>query len=206
MIRRHLLHVPSSAGMCAFRGWPAEAAPRRANHQNPAPMVPAFSEVYEEHVWDVYAFVAYRTGSRADAEDLTQLTFERALRSWHRYDPERASVRTWLLTIARNLVIDHHRSDRSGLHDELDETSATVAGPGLPAGTLDPELADALGRLSDRSREVIALRFGADLTGPEIAQMLGLSLANVQQLLSRALRRLRDELEPSRGQRSGAEH
>jgi DNA-directed RNA polymerase specialized sigma24 family protein len=45
--------------------------------------------------------------------------------------------------------------------------------------------------LSDRDRELVALRYGGDLTGPEIASLTGLSLANVQQILSRSLRRLR---------------
>ena len=60
---------------------------------------------------------------------------------------------------------------------------------------ISPELAAGLERLGRREREVIALRFGGDLTGPEIAQLTGLTLANVQQLLSRSLRRLRAELE-----------
>jgi len=59
--------------------------------------------------------------SGADAEDLTQLTFERALRSWSRYDPSRASVATWLLVIARNLLVDHLRADRSARRQPLDE-------------------------------------------------------------------------------------
>ena len=71
------------------------------------------AELYEEHVWGVYGFFGYRVGSRADAEDLTQLTFERALRAWSRFDPDRASARTWLMSIAANLLIDHYRRDRS---------------------------------------------------------------------------------------------
>ena len=58
-----------------------------------------------------------------------------------------------------------------------------------------PDLAGALAQLSDRDREVIALRFGGGMNGPEIATALGLTLANVQQILSRSLRRMRDALE-----------
>ena len=61
---------------------------------------------------------------------------------------------------------------------------------------LSPELAAALDALPQRDREVIALRFGGELNGPEIAELLGLSLANVQQILSRSLRRLRSRLDP----------
>ena len=56
---------------------------------------------------------------------------------------------------------------------------------------LEPDLERALSSLGGREREIIALRFGGDLTGPEIAETTGLSLANVQQILSRSLRRMR---------------
>jgi RNA polymerase sigma factor (sigma-70 family) len=51
-----------------------------------------FAEVYDEHIWDVYGYVAYRLSSREEAEDVTQIAFERALKAWKRYDPSRASV------------------------------------------------------------------------------------------------------------------
>ena len=57
------------------------------------------------------------------------------------------------------------------------------------------ELLGALARLTERDREVLALRFGGDMSGPEIAQLMNLSLANVQQILSRSLRKLRGLLE-----------
>ena len=68
-----------------------------------------FTTAYETHIWHVYGFLAYRTRSRADAEDLTQETFERALKAWSRFDPARADLRTWLLVIARNTYIDSRR-------------------------------------------------------------------------------------------------
>jgi len=156
-----------------------------------------FAEVYDEQVWNVYGFFGYRVASRGDAEDLTQQTFERALRAWRRYDPERAPVGVWLMAIARNLLIDHYRArDRSPRQEPLDEVGEAQLGSELPAPDLglEPEVAEALATLSPRDREIIALRFGGDLTGPEIAELTGLSLANVQQILSRSLRKLRDVL------------
>lgn len=160
---------------------------------------PRFEDVYDDHVWDVFGFFAYRLRSRSDAEDLTQATFERALRAWGRYDPVRGSARTWLLAIARNLLIDHHRRvvarpeeipDSGGIR----ERAAGSAPPREDSIGISPELERALRTLSAREAEVIALRFGGDLSGPQIADLLGLSLANVQQIVSRALRQLRDEL------------
>ena len=72
-------------------------------------MRPDFLDAYQEHVWHVYGYLAFRLRSRADAEDLTQLTFERAFRAWDSYDEHKGTLRTWLLTIARNTLIDHRR-------------------------------------------------------------------------------------------------
>lgn len=160
---------------------------------------PNFGHVYDEHVWRVYGFLAYRLADQYTVEDLTQATFERALRGWSRFDPRRSSERTWLLSIAQNLLIDYHRRDRSTLVETLDERSLPpVTGPEDRLGG-SPELLDALAELGDREREVLALRFGGDLTGAEISQLLGLTLANVQQITSRALRKLRERL-PQPGQ------
>jgi RNA polymerase sigma factor (sigma-70 family) len=150
-------------------------------------------------VWPIYGFLAYRVGDRDLAEDLTQATFERALRAWSRFDPRRASERTWLLAIARNLLIDHHRRQRGRRTEEIDELHGpAVPGPEEQLGA-SSELLEALARLSERDREILALRYGADLTGPEIAELSGLTLANVQQIISRSLRKLRELLESRAG-------
>ena len=173
------------------RGPPDRGELRRAmqsEHSN-------FARVYDEHVWRVYGFLAYRLGDRDTAEDLTQATFERALRAWSRFDPRRASESTWLLAIARNLLIDHYRRDRSNITEPIQEHLApAVPGPEEHL-TASAEIVSALGRLSERDREIVALRFGGDMTGPEIARLLNLTLANVQQILSRSLRKLRGLLE-----------
>jgi RNA polymerase sigma factor (sigma-70 family) len=162
-----------------------------------------FADAYDEQVWHVFGFFAYRVATRGDAEDLTQQTFERALRAWPRFDPERAPLGVWLLSIARNLLVDHYRRNGAAPRTEpLDAVPDEQLGSELPQPDLglDPALAEALATLSPRDREIVALRFGADLTGPEIATSTGLSLANVQQILSRSLRKLRAELEePAQG-------
>jgi RNA polymerase sigma-70 factor (ECF subfamily) len=154
-----------------------------------------FARVYDDHVGRVYGFLAYRVESRHTAEDLTQATFERALRAWSRFDPRRGSEITWLLAIARNVHIDHLRRDRSKLTEPIGEhTEPAVPGP-EERFAARPEIVSALASLSEREQEVLALRFGGDLTGPEIAALMDLQLANVQQILSRSLRKLRQLLE-----------
>jgi RNA polymerase sigma-70 factor, ECF subfamily len=177
----------------------AQSRPRRAAARGGRSQGAAREEIaglYEEHVWGVYGFFGYRVASRADAEDLTQLTFERAMRAWGRFDPDRASPRTWLISIASNLLIDHYRRDRTTRHEPIeDHLSRRELITEDPELGLSPELAAALEELGERERELIALRFGGELTGPEIAELTGQSLANVQQILSRSLRKVRAKLE-----------
>lgn len=155
--------------------------------------------MYDAHLSRVYAFFAYRLGDAGDAEDLTATTFERAVRHSARYDAKRASVSTWLMAIAQNVLIDHFRhharrperlTDGADL-DELPQAEARDRGPSLG---LEPELEAALARLPERDRLIVALRFGADLRAKEVAAVTGLTEANVHQVLSRSLRRLRDAL------------
>jgi RNA polymerase sigma-70 factor (ECF subfamily) len=162
-----------------------------------SPVTPAcdFADVYDKHVSHVRGFFAYALSSRADAEDLSQQTFERALRAWARYNPTRASPSTWLLAIARNLLVDHLRAMQVAQLVDAVGLEAVAAEPDRPGLGLDPELEQALAELGPRDREVIALRFGGDLTGAEIAALTGLSLSNVQQILSRSLRRMRSRLD-----------
>ena len=154
-----------------------------------------FERLYEEHAQPLFGFLAYRTGDPALAEDLLADTFERALRARKRFDPRKASEKTWLYTIALNLLRDHAR--RAAAEGRAFER----VGPGPPAVEA-PEAAvehrdvvqRALAGLSPEERDAIALRFGADLTVPEIAEALGEPLTTVEGRVYRALRKLRDAL------------
>jgi RNA polymerase sigma-70 factor (ECF subfamily) len=108
-------------------------------------------------------------------------------------------VTTWLLAIARNLVIDHLRT--GARHpgavpiDDVPASELPRTDEASDRAGLSPELETAFTDLEERERELIALRYGADLPGPQVAALAGLSLANVHQILSRALRKLRDRLD-----------
>jgi RNA polymerase sigma-70 factor, ECF subfamily len=158
--------------------------------------------LYREHVGAVYAFFAYSV-NRTVAEDLTSGTFERVIKAWRSYDARKASERTWILAIARNLLTDHYRrqSHRDAVstdeHPELVDVLADVDG-GIERVLTDDALRALLAPLGPREREVLALRYAAELPATEVAELTGLSSANVHQVASRALRRLRAELERSR--------
>ncbi len=155
-----------------------------------------FERLYEDHAQALFGFLAYRTGDRALAEDLLGEAFERALRSRRRYDPGKASAKTWLYSIALNCLRDQRR--RAGAEARaLDRAAAgdrdPVADSGLGRIEDSDELSRALAGLSDEERETVALRFGGDLTAPEIADLLGEKLTTVEGRLYRALRKLRAE-------------
>ena len=67
--------------------------------------------VAEEHLNDVHRYLLMFTADHALADDLTAETFEKAFRSWRRYDPRRSSERTWLCRVGRNVALDHFRSE-----------------------------------------------------------------------------------------------
>lgn len=147
----------------------------------------------------VYAYAAYRLGDGPDAEDATNDTFERALRYRSSYDRRKGPVAAWLIGIARHCVDDllSGRDPAAGEHPE-------TAAPGeLEGDTLRRlEIRSAVLALDERSRDLVALRYGADLTARQIAALLGERTNTVEVALHRALGRLRLALEgddPSAG-------
>src|SRR5215211_7522522 len=72
---------------------------------------PAFAEAAEAHLDDVHAYLTYLVGERDLAEELTAVTFEKALSRWRRFDPRRGSARTWLCQLARSVALDHFRAE-----------------------------------------------------------------------------------------------
>ncbi len=144
----------------------------------------------ERTIRRVYAYVAYRIGDGPDAQDVTSATFERALRYRATYDAARGEPIAWLLGIARRLIADSFASRETPA-----EPTELEAPDDIEASVLRRlELAGAVATLGQRDRELIALRYGADLSARRIAHMLGVSTNAVEVALSRALGRLRAEL------------
>ena len=157
----------------------------------------AFERLYAEHAQALYAFLSYRTCDRVLAEDLLADTFERALRARRRFDRRKASEKTWLYAIALNRLRDQIRR-RSTESRALERVAvATVAGSagGIEEVTDRDLVGRGLSCLSDEEREAIALRFGADLTVPEIAKLTGERLTTVEGRVYRALRKLRKAMD-----------
>lgn len=155
---------------------------------------PDWDAVYREELPRVYNFFRYRFGAGADAEDLTARTFEKAWRARQRYRRDLAAFSTWLLSIARNVAIDHLRGSRP--HVPI-EAAAAVASAGVNPEDAAMRSADAdrlarlLTTLPDRERELLALKYGAELTNRQIATATGLSESNVGTIVHRAVTQLR---------------
>jgi RNA polymerase sigma factor (sigma-70 family) len=154
--------------------------------------------MYREHARALFAYIRWQCGDDSLAEDLMADVFERALRSAHKYDPDRASESTRLYAIAVNRVRDHGRrrsAERRAVQRLQTEVVASAAGGGGPSSADHYDLSAALARLTDEEREVVALRFGADLTVAQVAEALELSKTTVEGRLHRALRKLQDVTE-----------
>jgi RNA polymerase sigma-70 factor, ECF subfamily len=118
-----------------------------------------------------------------------------ALRSRGRFDRRRGSEKTWLYAIALNLLRDHAR--RAAAEGRaLGRVDEPVQPDELEGVARREALSRALALLSEEEREAIALRFGADLSVPDMARALGEPLTTVEGRVYRALRKLRERLEP----------
>lgn len=151
---------------------------------------PTFASVAEAELDAVHRYLLLLTGNRAVAEDLTGETFEKAFRSWRRFDPRRGTPRAWLCRIARSAALDHFRAEERRRRREERYARGAAVADGAPLGPSALELA--LARLSPAEREVVALRVLLDLDGPTAARVLGISATACSTRLSRALKRLEE--------------
>jgi len=167
----------------------AETWPRRA------PLRRAFAEVAQEHLDDVYRYLVFLTADPVLAEDLTGETFEKAFRSWKRFDPRRGSERTWLCQLARSKALDHFRSESRRRRREDRSTSQTPRAVEPLAEGISAELEAALRSLTAGEREVVVLRIVLELDAAAAARVVGISRSACSMRLARALQKLEERME-----------
>jgi RNA polymerase sigma factor, sigma-70 family len=132
------------------------------------------------------------------AEDLTSAVFEKALTGLDSYRSDRAAFSTWLMTVARNTVIDHYRIKSRKITISIEETFKPASKEISPEEKVIKseelqELGTYLKELPQQEREIISLKFGAELNNRQIAQILDLSESNIGTKLYRTIRKLRDK-------------
>lgn len=155
-----------------------------------------FLALYDQYFARVYTYFRYRFNDTALCDDLSAQTFMQALEHIGQFSPSRGPFVGWLFGIARNLANQQLQKARRFPLISLD------ALPFIPANDISPEertvemdeqhqILQAMTLLSPQQRDVLALKFSADLNNRQIAALTGLSEQNVGVILYRAVHKLR---------------
>jgi len=153
-----------------------------------------FEALYRRTFPRVYAYVASLLRERAATEDVTAQAFERAYRKRHRHNPRRGTREAWLFGIARNAALDElrRRRRRADLESEPPDTAAPALEDLADGALRRATVRAALATLDPAERELVALKFMAGLSNPEIARVLGVSESNAGTRLHRTVNKLRE--------------
>jgi RNA polymerase sigma-70 factor (ECF subfamily) len=155
----------------------------------------AFGEIYDRYVGMVHRYVHHRVGDRTTAEDVTSETFVRALRRIDSLTFQGRDVGAWLITIARNLVLDHVKSSRYRLEvttADMRDADRVTDGPedAVVAHLTNKQLLECVQQLGSEQQECIVLRFLHGLSVSETAEIMGKKDGAIKALQHRAVRRL----------------
>jgi RNA polymerase sigma-70 factor (ECF subfamily) len=161
---------------------------------------PNAAQLYRELAPAVLGYL--RTQRVPDPEDALGEVFLSVARDIGRFRGDSAALRRWVFSIAHNRAMDAHRKaarNRSTLEAELSEAGARLPTAPPPPDPVDPALVDALTMLSQDQREVVVLRFLADLPLEAVAKITGRRVGAVKALQHRALENLRKAVSPEAG-------
>jgi RNA polymerase sigma-70 factor (ECF subfamily) len=159
----------------------------------------ALAELYRLYGRRLYGLGLHLLRDPGLAEELVQDTFVRLWRSSGRFDPKRASVRTFVFTLARRAAVDLLRRRRAwpvafGPEDGLDELGELEGGNAFDELLLGLDVREALDALSPKHREILELHYLGDMSQSQIAAQLGIPLGTVKTRTYYALRAFRDAL------------
>jgi RNA polymerase sigma-70 factor, ECF subfamily len=156
-----------------------------------------WQEVYDRFLPHVYHFFCYKVGNPALAEDLTAITFEKAWLGRKNFHEDIGQFHAWMMGIARNVASDHFRKKirEIPLEDNAEQSPMTSLDENLQQKLDFQLILSMLARYSGRERELVALKYGAELTNREIARLTGLSETNVGTILHRVVKKLGTEWE-----------
>ena len=168
------------------------------SHQQTTVDAEHFAKLYQIYTYPIFNYCIFRVGDQATAEDLTADIFERAWQARRRYQPERATFRTWLFTIARRMVTDWQRRQARRPLLRLTDRHPTNT-PSLELTIEENEQQARLRRLvrtlAPAEQELIAFKFGAGMTNRHIAAVLDKSESAIGSALYRLMQKLRAKWE-----------
>lgn len=161
----------------------------------------SFTQAYETYHTKIFAFIYSRVHDVELTKDLVSLVFERAYEKGDSLR-DKDAYGAWLFMIARNTINGHFRKCAREYKylGQAGEELRFVDGPPAPEEALlrderVGQLIAHIGLLPQRDREILSLKFDAELTNAEIARIMGMSPLNVRVALFRALRKLRASME-----------
>ena len=154
---------------------------------------PDFAQVYEQEYSYVYNYVYTQVLHRENAEDLVSDVFMKAMAHYSGFDPAKASVRTWLCTIARNQLIDFFRKNGRRKTENLDDAPepSAVDEYDILKNPINQEVYRLLENLSDDERELLSMIYVQELKNPQIGEILGINAKAVSERHRRLLAKLR---------------
>ncbi|MCA9920409.1 MAG: sigma-70 family RNA polymerase sigma factor [Anaerolineales bacterium] len=160
--------------------------------QNPA----AFGALYDHYVDRIFAYTARLMQDSAAAQDVTAVTFEKALKQIRRYEWQAHGFGPWLYRIARNEAMSRLRRQKwLSPKSWFGSTEMRVTETAVQTRQTRQTIHHALARLRPQDRDIIVLRYLEELSSEDVAAILACSTSNVYVRLHRALDRLRTELE-----------
>lgn len=160
------------------------------------------AHIYENNYKRVYNYISYRINNHHNTEDMVSTVFEKVVMCYDAYRPGSSPLESWIITIAKNVVADYFRGIKRGhnIFSPLDSAVELI----FPAKQPDEicvlqeenrQLIQALNKLSEKERNLVAMKYAGDLKNNEIARIMSMSESNVGVVLHRALRKMRKFLE-----------
>lgn len=159
-----------------------------------------FTYVFETYYKKVYNYIYYRVDCSYTAEDLTSQVFEKVLLKINSYLKSRAPIEVWIITIAKNIVNDYFRKQKRNKLFSFDAIKEFISKGKNPEDIVvkkenSDRILKSLEILNKRERNIVAMKFGANLKNREIAEMLKITESNVGVILYRAMKKLKNQLE-----------
>ncbi len=169
---------------------------RIAIKQSQEGQLESFAVIYDAYIKKIYDYLYYRTHHKSTAEDLTSLTFTKALQNIGSFDERQGTIQAWLYRIARNSMIDYFRTRKvtSDISDAWDLKNNSNIEAEFDVNSKLDEVQDYMSKISPEHRELLVMRIWDQLSYAEIAEVTGKSEAALKMSVSRILSKLRSEV------------
>ena len=160
-----------------------------------------FEQVYKEYFKIIFSYIVVRVRENNAAQDIAALTWKKVLENFDTFDENKGNIRQWLFTIARNEINMYYRLyyvrkflsltgfEDTSLSDEKDVEDTLIDNQEKQI------LLDAMGTLSKREQDIMALKFYSGLNNVQIAELVNISESNAGTIINRAVSKLRAVLE-----------